>query len=63
MLEQRTREIGKLKILASDHKRAESVGANKDLKFLNRILTDYEKSMSKTRDEIKIDLDSNNFDI
>lgn len=61
VLEQRTRDLGKLKILASDHKRAESVGANKDIEFLGHILNDHNTSMSKKRDEIKTDLDMGNF--
>ena len=46
--------MGKLKILASDHKRADSVGANKNLKFLNEILIDHKKVMQQNKEEIKV---------
>ena len=54
--------MGKLKILASDHKRADSVGANKNLKFLNEILIDHKKVMQQNKEEIKVDLDMGNFE-
>ena len=59
--EQLNRDKGRLKLLAAEARRAESVNSGKSFKFLENCLTDHTKEIKKHKEDVQRDIDSNVF--